>query len=115
MSLVTQQWQFLQDVAKLIEYAQTLDIVLSGGELYRTKEQQQIYMDAGKSQTMKSNHLKRLAIDFNFFINGELVYDATHPKLVAMGKFWESLDKQNSWGGFWNSFKDSPHFEKREI
>ena len=131
MSLVTQQWEFLQDVAKLISYAQTLDVVLTGGELYRTEDQQQLYF-AGetveivdseamlkkikpKSKTMKSNHLERLAIDFNFFVNGELVYDATHPKLVAMGKFWESLDKQNSWGGFWNSFKDTPHFEKREV
>lgn len=114
MSLVTQQWEFLQDVAKLIQYAQTQDIVLSGGELYRTKEQQQIYIDTGKSKTMKSNHLKRLAIDFNFFINGELVYDYNHPKLVALGTFWKSLSKQNEWGGFWE-FKDTPHFERREI
>ncbi len=115
MSLVTQQWQFLQDVSKLISYAQTLDVVLTGGELYRTNEQQKIYMDTGKSKTMNSKHLKRLAIDFNFFIDGQLVYDSTHPTLIKLGKFWESLDKQNSWGGFWNSFKDTPHFEKREI
>lgn len=44
-------------------------------------------MTDGKSKTMKSNHLGRLAIDFNFFINGELTYDKE--KLQPPGDFWE--------------------------
>jgi len=62
-------------------------------------------------KTMNSNHRKRLAIDFNFFINGHLTYDKT--KIQALGDYWESLDEHNSWGGNWKSFLDVPHFERR--
>lgn len=109
MGLVTEQWKFLQDVAKLILFAEATGVELSGGELYRTEEQQKIYVNTGKSKTMNSMHLKRLAIDFNFFIDDNLMYD--HPKIVALGTYWESLDDKNQWGGFWN-FKDYPHFQR---
>ena len=68
MGLVQEQWEFLKDVSKLIKKAEDLDIVLTAGEMFRTKEQQEIYFKTGKSKTMNSNHLKRLAVDFNFFI-----------------------------------------------
>ena len=107
--MVEEQWKFLQDVAKLLLYAEATSVVLTGGELYRTEEQQKIYFTSGKSKTMNSMHLKRLAIDLNFFVDGELVYE--HPKVEALGTYWESLDKKNQWGGFWN-FKDYPHFQR---
>ena len=107
--MVEEQWKFLQDVAKLLLYAEASGVVLTGGELYRTEEQQKIYFTSGKSKTMNSMHLKRLAIDLNFFVDGELVYE--HPKVVALGNYWESLDEKNQWGGFWN-FKDYPHFQR---
>ena len=110
MSLSNEQWFFLQDVAKLINKANELDIKLTGGELYRTKYQQEKYMKDGKSKTMKSNHLRRLAIDFNFFIDGELTYE--HPRLQELGDYWENLNNYNRWGGNWTSFKDTPHFER---
>ena len=109
MGLVIEQWKFLQDVAKLILFAEATGVELSGGELYRTEEQQKIYVNTGKSKTMNSMHLKRLAIDFNFFIDSNLVYE--HPKVEELGKYWESLDEKNQWGGFWN-FKDYPHFQR---
>ena len=111
MSLVDKQWQFLKNVSKLINYAEDTGVILTGGELYRTVEQQKIHFDAGRSKTMKSNHMKRLAIDFNFFIDGELVYD--HKKITELGNFWKSLNPKNEWGGFW-AFKDVPHFEMLE-
>lgn len=111
MSLVAEQAAFLLDACRLIEYATDLGFVVTGGELYRTAEQQQIYVKTGRSQTMASNHLKRLAIDLNFLRNGKLVYDIE--QLKPIGEFWQGLSPKNSWGGFWKSFKDMPHFERR--
>lgn len=111
MSLVQEQQLFLLDACRLIAFATKQGFVVTGGELYRTAEQQQIYIKTGRSKTMSSNHLKRCAIDLNFFKDGVLVYDKK--VLQPIGDYWESLGKKNSWGGNWNSFKDVPHFERR--
>ena len=111
MSLVVEQAAFLLDVCKLIIKGTELGFVITGGELYRTIEQQKIYVDTGRSKTMNSNHLKRCAIDLNFFKNGELIYDTVI--LKPLGEYWKSLNPKNDWGGFWTSFKDVPHFERR--
>lgn len=110
MSLVNEQWEFLKDVAKLIQYCDANGWVVTGGELGRTEEQQRIYIKEGKSKTMASNHLRRLAIDLNFFWKGELMYDLI--ALDGIGNYWESLNPQNQWGGHWKTFKDGPHFER---
>lgn len=111
MSLVAEQAAFLLDACKLIQKASELGFTVTGGELARTVEQQEIYMKTGKTKTMASNHLKRCAIDLNFFKDGKLVYDI--PTLKPVGDYWESLSPQNSWGGNWAVFKDVPHFERR--
>jgi D-alanyl-D-alanine carboxypeptidase len=111
MSLVQEQAKFLKDVVKLLIKAEELDLVVTAGELYRTTEQQQIYVKTGRSTTMNSNHLRRCAIDLNFFKDGKLTYDLA--TLTPLGVYWKSLDPKNDWGGFWRSFKDVPHFERR--
>lgn len=111
MSLVEHQAAFLEHVCQLVAHAKVLGFVVTGGELYRTAEQQQIYVQTGRSKTMASYHLRRLAIDLNFFKDGKLCYDKS--TLQPVGDFWESLDTKNSWGGNWSSFKDLPHFERR--
>ena len=111
MSLVAEQAQFLMDACKLVVFATKQGFVVTGGELFRTPEQQEIYLKTGRSKTMNSYHLKRCAIDLNFFKGGVLVYDKA--VLQPLGDYWESLNKKNSWGGNWNSFKDVPHFERR--
>jgi peptidoglycan L-alanyl-D-glutamate endopeptidase CwlK len=111
VSLVKEQAAFLLDVAKLINKATELGFVVTGGELARTPEQQAIYVKTGRSKTMNSIHLKRCAIDLNFFKDGKLTYDI--PALTPVGKYWESLNEKNQWGGFWKSFKDVPHFERK--
>ena len=110
MSLVKEQAAFLKDVVKLLAKAEELGFVVTGGELYRTPEQQQIYVKTGRSKTMNSIHLKRCAIDLNFFKDGKLTYDAR--LLQPLGDYWESLDARNQWGGNWKSFKDVPHFQR---
>lgn len=110
MSMVKQQAAFLLDACKLIEFATKQGFEVTGGELYRTEAQQVIYFQTGKSKTMDSNHLKRLAIDLNFIQEGKLIYDM--PLLEPIGKFWESLNPANRWGGHFKSLIDMPHFER---
>jgi len=111
MSLVAEQAAFLRDVRKLLTKAEELGFVVTGGELYRTPEQQEIYVKTGRSKTMNSIHLKRCAIDLNFFKGNKLTYDKTLIK--PLGDYWESLDPKNRWGGNWTRFVDVPHFERR--
>ncbi len=117
MSLIHEQSAFLLHVSELIRKAAELGFMTSGGELFRTPEQQALHVKNGRSTTMNSQHLKRLAVDLNFFKadpSGEprLTYDVE--ELRPLGKYWEALDPANRWGGNWNTFKDTPHFERRE-
>lgn len=111
MSLVAEQAAFLRDVTKLLAKADELGFVVTGGELYRTPEQQEIYVKTGRSKTMNSIHLKRCAIDLNFFVGGRLTYDKAVIK--PLGDYWETLSPKNRWGGNWTRFVDVPHFERR--
>ena len=114
--LVPQQAEFLRDVADLIIYIGGTGRIVTGGELWRTQEQQQVYVASGKSQTMKSQHLKRLAIDLNiFFIREDGVPQLTYERvdLQDIGDFWEGLSDMNRWGGNWDDFQDTAHFERR--
>lgn len=106
---------FTRNIAKLIVYAYQHGLELTFGEAYRTAEQQEIYVKAGKSKTMNSDHLRRLAVDFNVFTNNKLTYDWATVKIL--GDYWETLHPSNRWGGDWNKnnikdgFIDVPHFE----
>lgn len=110
MSMVAEQASFLLDVARLIFRATELGFTVTAGELYRTPEQQEIYVKTGRSQTMNSLHLQRLAIDFNFFKDGKLIYDKT--TLAPLGEFWERQHPLNSWGGNGVKLVDTPHFSR---
>ena len=110
MGLVTEQAAFLHDAAKLIQFATAADFVVTAGEMWRSPEQQAIYFKTGRSKTMDSKHLRRLAIDLNFFKDGELCYNVE--TLRPVGHYWESLDPKNRWGGNFKSLKDVPHFER---
>jgi len=111
MRLSEHQREFTLDIAKLIVFAYTQGIELTFGEAYRTEYQQEEYVRTGKSMTMNSNHLKRLAVDFNFFIDGALTYD--REDVEVLGEYWEALDEKNRAGMFFESFIDVPHFERR--
>lgn len=111
MKLVLEQAAFLLDVCKLINFATEKGFVVTGGELARPMEMQQLYKASGKARTLLSQHLLRLAIDLNFFFEGKLVQ--SKGPLQVLGDYWESLHPQNRWGGNWKSFVDCPHFERR--
>jgi hypothetical protein len=126
MKLSVHQQIFSQNISRLIIYANSLGVNLTFGEAFRSQDQQELYYygktihpddgeltivnDKKRTRTMNSNHLKRLAIDFNFFIDGKLFYK--HPDIEKIGAYWEKLDKLNRWGGNFTNFYDAPHFER---
>lgn len=106
MTLGQQQEAFTRDLVKLLQKAFDLGYEVRMGEVQRPIEMQELYVKTGRSKTMNSQHLKKLAADLHFMKNGTLCYPQ------ELGDFWESLSKENRWGGNWKSFKDSPHFER---
>ncbi len=115
MHLSEKQRVFTLNISRLIAKGYALGLEMTFGEAYRTIEQQMLYVQTGRSHTMNSNHLRRLAVDFNFFKNGHLTY--RWEDIKPLGDYWESLDPANRWGGDWNKnnkkdgFIDTPHFE----
>ena len=110
MSNVAEQAAFLLDVGRLVQKATELGFLVTAGELYRTPEQQEIYVKTGRSRTMNSLHLQRRAVDLNFFKDGKLTYDKA--TLAPLGAFWESLHPLNSWGGNGVKLVDIPHWSR---
>ena len=110
MNLRTEQEAFLLDFVKLIPFAISKGFTVTSGELLRPVEMQEIYVRTGRSKTMNSKHIQKLAGDLNFFKDG--VYVTKKEVLQEVGDYWESLSPKNSWGGNWNSFKDTPHFQR---
>ena len=117
MGLRDEQMAFAKDVQLLLTRAWDLGYEVTLGEVMRPIEMQQLYFKQGKSKTMDSQHLKKLAIDLNLFIDGKL---CTAEQIKPLGKYWESLDAKNRWGGSWrgkvesgaSKFVDGPHFER---
>ena len=110
MNLSDEQAAFLLDMCKLIQYATEQGFKVTGGELARTPEQQAIYFKTGRSKTMNSIHLKRCAMDLNFFLEGKIIWNKE--TLALIGAYWETLNKKNRWGGNFSNLVDCPHFER---
>ena len=116
------QSEFLIDFCSIIKFAIEDGFVVTAGELQRPVEMQKIYVKTGRSKTMNSKHIQRLAGDLNFFLpnpDGRLVYICSVETLAHIGRYWESLNPKNRWGGNFDkdwskedNFKDAPHFER---
>src|SRR5690242_19312946 len=119
MSLREKQSLFVFNIHLLIEWAYRNGFELTFGEVYRTAEQQAIYLASGISKTQNSRHLVRLAVDFNIFRNGLLINSPIDIK--PLGDYWVTLNTDNVWGGDFNrnhsvldeTFKDPYHFETK--
>lgn len=118
MSLGAAQEEFTKHTVMLINHAWELGFGVRYGEVFRTAEQQKIYVQTGRSKTMNSSHLNRLAIDLVLVKGGKV---CTHEQIMPLGEFWESLHPKNRWGGSWrglvqakkSKFIDAPHFERQ--
>lgn len=113
------QNRFATHVSWLISFLQSNEsgLTISLGEVERTKLQQEVYVMEGLSKTQDSMHLKRLAIDINFF-NGDYRLFSDPAKryedfkaVELAGEYWEDLHPQNKWGGRWDDPFDPCHFE----
>lgn len=111
MSLRTEQSLFAKDIVLLLTWATAEGYEFTFGEAQRTADQQALYVKNGRSKTLDSYHLRKLAFDIFFFKDGKLL--ASKEEMQPIGNKWETLCARNSWGGNWNSFKDIPHFERR--
>lgn len=105
------QFDFLRDVAKLILFIEWSGDKVTGSELWRPNEMQEIYLKNGKTTVKHSNHQDKLAIDLNIFVNGHLTYKIH--ALQKYGNFWENLNVKNKWGGNFRDFRDTAHWERR--
>ena len=110
MSLRKEQSGFARDVAKLLAFIFNNGYEVTFGEALRTAYQQKEYLRTGKSHTMRSKHLRKLAIDLNFFKDGKITY--SKKDLQFIGDYWELLNPLNKWGGNFKSFTDVPHFQR---
>lgn len=111
MTLRQQQSIFSMDIVRFLNWAISKNLEFTFGEAQRPLQMQEIYVKTGRSKTMNSKHLEKLAFDLFFFKDGKLL--ASKEEMQFIGDYWESLSEHNSWGGNWNSFKDVPHFERR--
>lgn len=132
MTLSTEQWEFLKDLGKLIGKAEELGMVLTGDELERSEVEAWInslptgstliaqdphgselhfWNPVGASGIQNSLHRKRLAIDLNLIINGQLASSVDDYR--PLGEYWKSLNPLNRWGGdFVHPRPDADHFER---
>jgi hypothetical protein len=111
MKLSEKQQLFTHHIGMLIMFAYARGYKLTQGHAWRSPEEQERLYNEGKSKIKSgSNHEKRLAKDFNFFIDGELTYKKED--IQELGDYWEGLNPGvNRWGGNFKSFLDTPHFE----
>lgn len=119
MSLREKQTAFVWLIVDFLAWCRAFGYVVTLGEVYRTEEQQKLYVQQGKSKTMNSKHRDRLAVDINLFTkDGQLAGPEDYRPL---GEKWEQMG--GKWGGRFGvapvdyAMKigwDSGHFEMGE-
>ena len=101
------QREFVQHQGQLIAYAYENGMALTTGDGYRDPR---VFGMLGVFKgygNRNSNHKRRLAHDWNLFIDGE--YQDENDAHKPLGDFWESLHPENRWGG---RYGDGNHYER---
>lgn len=101
------QEEFAQAVAKLIQRAPELGYTVTLGEAWRTPQQAQWDHDH-HTGILHSLHMERLAIDLNFFKDGNYIEDGS--QLADIGAWWKGLGPTYRWGGDFTHLPDGNHF-----
>jgi hypothetical protein len=105
-TVLQKQFLFAALLAELIRHALELGFTVSLKELWRTKEQAEIYAAAGKG-IKGSLHRKGLAIDLILFKQAKPLWDTESYR--ELGEFWEGLHPLCRWGGRFKR-RDAYHF-----
>jgi hypothetical protein len=145
MTLSEKQQVFTYNLAHLVLWGYTNRFKLTYGEATRTQSQvllnfygYDVVSDNGTlslkkrpstSKTLESIHTKRMAVDFNIFYEGRMLFPAGQSKedfkkdleiTRKLGDYWMTLNTDNVWGSDWNknhiddeSFHDPYHFEMK--
>ena len=87
------QTEFVYCIGRLIRFADSIGYKLTLGDGYR--DERTTYGHPN------SAHRKRLAVDFNLFIDG--VYMDKTESHKRLGDFWKGLHKSARWGGDFGS------------
>lgn len=105
MTLREKQSKFTHMISLLITYAYMRGYELTFGDAYRDPR---VFGPNGEKKgygRRSSNHKRRLAVDFNLFVNGHWIQDSKHEAYEDLGEYWESI------GGIWGGrFNDGNHF-----
>lgn len=103
LTLGEKQRLFVQLVGQLITWAYANDYEFTFGEALRSQAQANANAAAGKGIS-NSLHLKKLAIDFNLFVDttpggDEDIYATDSEAHRELGTYWKSLHPLCRWGG----------------
>lgn len=98
MSLGTEQEEFTRDLGLLLVWYYGRGYRIRMGDVW-----------AKEGHKDNSQHYKKLAADLNLFMGGEYLTETSDHE--AGGKYWESLDPKNRWGG---RYEDGNHYERME-
>jgi len=110
MKLSEKHQIFTLNVARLIMWANEQGYRLTFGEAHRPQITADYYAAHGIG-IKNSQHCKRLAVDFNLFVDGQYMQDSE--SYARLGVAWEALHEKNRWGGRFK-IMDGNHFEMRE-
>jgi len=120
MRLSEHRIRFTHHLAKLILYAhETLGLFVAIDETGRTEYQQAEYVRTGKSWTMNSDHLRKLAVDWVYYKlgwNGKPIpiwSPSSNPIIVELLQEWVRLDPEYNYAGWFEWRKDSPHLGRK--
>jgi len=107
MKVQDKQQLFTVEIANLILYAKSKGYGLTVGDAYRAPEVHGEYGIKKSYSAAFSVHKKRLAMDFNLFVNGEWIANGDHQAWKDLGAYWKTVHPEARWGGDWN---DANHF-----
>ena len=97
MKLSTKQQEFTIAIARLILFAKSRGYDLTFGNAYMKK-------GSNDGRSDYSTHRKRLAVDFNLFVNGKYITSSNHKAWKILHDFWKTQ------GGSKIIKRDANHF-----
>jgi len=89
------QRRFTLMIAQLINHAYILGYELTFGDAYRDPRVHGKHGEKKSYSSAKSNHKRRLAVDFNLFKDGKYLTSTEAHR--PLGEYWESIG--GTWGG----------------
>ena len=98
MKLSEKQRKFTIMVGNFLLWAHAQGYELTFGHAFRDAETQARLLAEGLSRVRHSQHMDRLAVDFNLFVDGK--YTSDKELYRPLGEYWESIC--GKWGGRFN-------------